>query len=39
MHASNHFREIGGATGDMAVTSGAVSGAGKTADNLQGAAE
>ena len=37
VHASNHFREIGGETSDMTVTSGAVSGTGKTVDNLQGA--
>ena len=37
VHASNHFREIGGETSDMTVTAGAVSGTGKTVDNLEGA--
>lgn len=36
VHANNHFREIGGATTDAAVTSGAVFGTGSTVDNLQG---
>lgn len=37
VHASNHFREIGGATSDSTVTSGGVFGSNKTVDNLQGA--
>lgn len=37
VHANNHFREIGGETGDATVTAGAVFGNNKTADNLQGA--
>lgn len=37
VHASNHFREIGGSTADATVTAGAVFGNGKTAENLQGA--
>lgn len=37
VHASNHFREIGGETGDATVTAGAVFGNNKTVDNLQGA--
>jgi rubrerythrin len=37
VHATNHFREIGGAASDAAVTAGGVFGTGKTADNLQGA--
>ncbi len=36
VHATNHFREIGGDTADSAVTAGAVFGNGKTYDNLQG---
>ncbi len=36
VHATNHFREIGGDTADAAVTAGAVFGNGKTYDNLQG---
>lgn len=37
VHASNHFREIGGGTADATVTAGAAFGIGKTAENLQGA--
>lgn len=37
VHASNHFRAIGGDTADAAVTAGGVFGPGKTAENLQGA--
>jgi len=37
VHAGNHMREIGGATGDATVTAGGVFGTNKTADNLQGA--
>lgn len=37
VHASNHFREIGGAVADATVTSGGVFGVNKTVDNLQGA--
>jgi rubrerythrin len=37
VHATNHFREIGGATNAAFVTAGAVFGTGKTADNLEGA--
>jgi rubrerythrin len=37
VHATNHFREIGGGTADGTVTAGGVFGAGKTVDNLQGA--
>jgi len=37
VHASNHFREIGGDTADATITSGGVFGTGKTVDNLQGA--
>ena len=37
VHASNHFREIGGGTSDATVTAGGVFGSGKTVDNLQGA--
>lgn len=37
VHASNHFRAIGGETCDSTVTAGAVFGPNKTADNLQGA--
>lgn len=37
VHASNHFREIGGITTDFTVTSGGVFGSNKTVDNLQGA--
>lgn len=37
VHATNHFREIDGATADATVTAGGVFGLGKTADNLQGA--
>lgn len=37
IHASNHFREIGGLNNDATVTAGAVFGNGKTVDNLQGA--
>ncbi|WP_027630854.1 rubrerythrin family protein [Ruminiclostridium cellobioparum] len=36
VHATNHFREIGGNTADATVTAGAVFGNGKTYDNLQG---
>ncbi len=38
-HADNHFRELKNREGDYGVTAGAVFGAGKTADNLQGAIE
>lgn len=37
VHASNHFREIGGNIEAVTVTAGGVFGLGKTADNLQGA--
>jgi len=37
VHASNHFKEIGGDTADATVVAGAVFGVGKTVDNLQGA--
>ncbi|NLU24256.1 MAG: rubrerythrin family protein [Clostridiales bacterium] len=37
VHATNHFREIGGKTADTTVTAGGVFGSNKTADNLQGA--
>ncbi|SHH87114.1 Rubrerythrin [Sporobacter termitidis DSM 10068] len=37
VHASNHFRELGGPTGDATVAAGGVFGVGKTVDNLQGA--
>jgi len=37
VHASNHFKEIGGTTADATVVAGAVFGPGKTVDNLQGA--
>lgn len=37
VHASNHFREIGGGISDAAVTAGGVFGIGKTVENLQGA--
>lgn len=37
VHASNHFRVIGGDIADSTVTAGAVFGPNKTADNLQGA--
>jgi rubrerythrin len=37
VHASNHFREIGGETADATVTAGGVFGPAKTAENLQGA--
>lgn len=37
VHATNHFREIGGETVDATVTAGGVFGDNKTADNLQGA--
>jgi len=37
VHASNHFRAIGGETGDATVTAGGVFGYNSTADNLQGA--
>ncbi|NMA66495.1 MAG: rubrerythrin family protein [Clostridiaceae bacterium] len=37
VHATNHFKEIGGETKDNTVTAGAVFGTGKTVDNLQGA--
>jgi len=36
-HADNHFRELGERSGGASVTAGAVFGAGKTVDNLQGA--
>ncbi|NLK72832.1 MAG: rubrerythrin family protein [Clostridiales bacterium] len=38
-HANNHFRVLKDKEGDCAVTAGAVFGAGKTVDNLQGAIE
>lgn len=37
VHATNHFKEIGGSTADATVAAGAVFGVGKTVDNLQGA--
>lgn len=37
VHATNHFREIGGETADATATAGGVFGANKTEDNLQGA--
>jgi rubrerythrin len=37
VHANNHFRELGAQTGDFTVAAGAVFGAVKTVDNLQGA--
>lgn len=37
VHATNHFRAIGGATADATVTAGGVFGPNKTVDNLQGA--
>lgn len=37
VHATNHFREIGGETAGASVTSGGIFGANKTADNLRGA--
>ncbi|NLM76270.1 MAG: rubrerythrin family protein [Clostridiaceae bacterium] len=37
VHATNHFKEIGGETKDYTVTAGGVFGVGKTVDNLQGA--
>lgn len=37
VHASNHFREIGGDITDATVTAGGVFGPNKTVDNLQGA--
>lgn len=37
VHATNHFKELGGDTADATVTAGAVFGTGKTVDNLQGA--
>ena len=36
-HADNHFRVLKETVGDFGVTAGAVFGAGKTADNLEGA--
>jgi len=36
-HADNHFRVLKDKVGDASVTAGAVFGAGKTVDNLQGA--
>jgi len=36
-HADNHFRVLKERVGDYSVTAGAVFGAGKTADNLEGA--
>jgi len=36
-HANNHFRELGERKGGADVSAGAVFGAGKTVDNLQGA--
>lgn len=37
VHASNHFREIGGGVADATVTAGGVFGLNRTAENLQGA--
>lgn len=37
VHASNHFKEIGGGIADATVVAGAVFGPDKTEDNLQGA--
>jgi rubrerythrin len=37
VHATNHFREIGGGIEGATVTAGGVFGPGKTVDNLQGA--
>lgn len=37
VHASNHFRQIGGRTADATVAAGGVFGVGTTAENLQGA--
>lgn len=37
VHASNHFREIGGKTADATVMAGGVFGTGTTVENLQGA--
>lgn len=37
VHASNHFREIGGDIADATVAAGGVFGPNKTVDNLQGA--
>ncbi|MEI6100300.1 MAG: rubrerythrin family protein [Eubacteriales bacterium] len=37
IHATNHFREIGGETTGTTVTAGGVFGPGKTVDNLEGA--
>lgn len=37
VHASNHFRAIGGDNSDSSVTAGGVFGNNRTADNLQGA--
>lgn len=37
IHATNHFREIGGTTADATVTAGGVFGTGSTVENLQGA--
>jgi len=37
VHATNHFRAIGGETMDATVTAGGIFGANKTADNLKGA--
>ena len=36
VHATNHFRAIGGETAGASVTSGAIFGPNKTADNLRG---
>ena len=37
IHATNHFREIGGSSADATVAAGGMFGVGKTAENLQGA--
>ncbi|MFZ2538397.1 MAG: rubrerythrin family protein [Oscillospiraceae bacterium] len=37
VHATNHFREMGGNITDATVTGGGIFGPGKTVDNLQGA--
>ena len=37
VHATNHFREIGGSAADATVTAGGVFGPDKTVNNLQGA--
>ena len=37
IHATNHFREVGGSCSDATVAAGGMFGVGKTVDNLQGA--